>query len=145
MAEPLVLGLGNALRGDDGAGPAVAAALGARAHPGDMAGLLAELGTTTHAVLIDAALSGAAPGTVRRFDAAAAPLPAATLRVSSHGAGLAEALEMARALGQLPPRCIVYAIEGAGFAHGAPLSPAVAAAVPRVAARIRAELEQADA
>lgn len=142
MAEPLVLGLGNAMRGDDGVGAAVARELGARAHPGDMAGLLDELARTRHAVLIDASVSGAAPGTIRRFDAADGPLPATVLRVSSHGAGLAEALEMARALDQLPPRCVVYAVEGAVFDHGAPLSPPVAAAVADVAARIRAELRE---
>ena len=60
---------------------------------------------------------------------AATPLPRGALGMSTHGFGLAEALELARALGQLPRRCIVYAIEGASFETGAPLSPEVAAAV----------------
>ncbi|MFA6207521.1 MAG: hydrogenase maturation protease, partial [Methylocystis sp.] len=68
------------------------------------------------------------------------PLPRAAFGASTHGFGLAEALELARALGVLPPRCIVYAIEGEIFDIGAPMSPAVAAAVAVVADRLRADI-----
>ena len=57
-----------------------------------------------------------------------------------HGFGLNEAIELARALGQLPPRCIVFAIEGEAFETGAGLSSAVAAAVREVTDRLSAEL-----
>ena len=53
-------------------------------------------------------------------------------------------MELARALAQLPPHCVVYAIEGASFETGAPLSQAVAAAVADVAARLRTEIADAD-
>ena len=53
--------------------------------------------------------------------------------------GVALLQELARVLGQLPQHCIVYAIEGADFRLGAPLSPPVAAAVRRVAADLCAE------
>jgi hydrogenase maturation protease len=89
---------------------------------------------------VDASASGAAAGTVRRLDARAGPLPAASFALSSHGLGLAAAIELARALGQLPPRCIVYAIEGASFAAGAPLTPAVAEAAAEVTRRIAGEI-----
>ena len=107
---------------------------------GEATELLASLEGAAVATLVDAAASGAPPGTVRRFDVTAGPLPAASFTLSSHGLGLVEAVELARALGQLPPRCIVYAIEGASFETGAPLSAAVAAAVPELADRIAAEL-----
>ena len=107
---------------------------------GEATELLAGLEGAAAAMLVDAAASGAPPGTVRRFDVAAGPLPAGSFTLSSHGFGLVEAVELARALGQLPPRCIVYAIEGASFETGAPLSAAVAAALPEVADRIAAEL-----
>lgn len=148
MREPLlVLGIGNPDRGDDGAGRAVARALRETApdgmriveHDGEASGLVAVLAEVTAAVIVDASASGAAPGTVRRFDVAAAPLPADGTRMSSHGLGLVEAVELARVLGQLPQHCIVYAIEGADFRLGAPLSPPVAAAVRRVAADLCAE------
>jgi hydrogenase maturation protease len=86
------------------------------------------------AVVIDAVSSGAEPGTVHRFDATSAPLPA-RLRgsTSSHALGLAEAIELGRTLGRLPGRLIVYGIEGERFEAGTELTPAVAAAVEAVA------------
>ena len=63
--------------------------------------------------------------------------------MSSHGLGLHQAIELARALGQLPGRCVVYAIEGASFEAGAPLSPAVAAGAVEATERVRAEIAAA--
>ena len=37
-------------------------------------------------------------------------------------------MELARAIGRLPGRTVVYGIEGGSFAVGGPLTPAVAAA-----------------
>jgi hydrogenase maturation protease len=87
-------------------------------------------------ILIDAAMSGAVPGTVGRFDAHEAPLPAAQFGMSTHGFGLVKAIELVRTLGQLPRRCVVYTIEGGSFALGDRLSPEVDAAVEGVVARI---------
>jgi hydrogenase maturation protease len=144
----VVLGVGNPIRGDDGAGRAVARALrGAlRAHvevaecDGEATGILARLENASVALIIDACASGAPAGTVHRFDASEAPLPQAAFGVSTHGFGLHEAIELARALAQLPPRCIVYAIEGGGFEIDAPLSPAAVAAVSEVVRQISAEI-----
>jgi hydrogenase maturation protease len=77
---------------------------------------------------------------VWRFDVGTGPLPQCAFTVSTHGFGLGEAIELARALGSLPPHCVVYAIEGATFEAGAPLSPPVAAAVGDVARRLLAEI-----
>jgi len=152
----LVIGIGNPDRGDDGVGPAVARRLRARAPDGvelletdgEASRLLELLAGADVAWLVDAAVSGAAAGTIRRLDPIAAPLPRSLFAVSSHGLGLAEAVELARALGSLPRRLVVYAIEGAGFAPGAPLTPAVAAAVieaeERLLGEIRAEPALAD-
>ena len=60
--------------------------------------------------------------------------------LSSHGFGVAEAIGLARALGTLPPRCIVYAIEAADFTPGAAPSAEVERAAHAVAALILAEL-----
>ena len=75
---------------------------------------------------------------MHRFDAAAGPLPARSLRSSSHHFGVADAIELARALGRLPPALRVYAIEGEDFGAGRALSPAVAQAVDAVAAELAA-------
>ena len=42
--------------------------------------------------------------------------------ISSHGFGLAHAVELARALGRLPSRLIVFAIQGETFDYGESLS-----------------------
>jgi hydrogenase maturation protease len=51
--------------------------------------------------------------------------------------GLADAIELARALGRLPPRVTVYGIEGERFDTGAPLSDSVAGAIDEVVALAR--------
>jgi hydrogenase maturation protease len=90
------------------------------------------------AVVIDAASSGAAAGTVHRFDATGGALPAwSRSSTSTHAVGLVEAIELARTLGRLPPRLVVYGIEGERFEAGTELTPAVAAAVEAVAAAVR--------
>jgi hydrogenase maturation protease len=145
--RPLVLGVGNRYRGDDGAGPLAAdrlaaAGIDAVEHPGDGPGLIEAWQGRESVVVIDAMTSVAPAGTVRRFDAAAAPLPRAAFQMSTHALGLADAIELARTLGRLPPRLVVYGIEGHAFATGTPPGPAVSAAVDRVVARVAAELEQ---
>ncbi len=137
----IVIGVGNAWRGDDGCGLAVARRVGGAAppgvrvveHEGDGVRLLDLWVGEEHAVVVDAAASGGPPGAVHRFDAVAAPLPVASLRSSSHAFGVADAIELARALDRLPGRLDVYGIEGATFAAGGRLTPAVAAAAAALA------------
>jgi hydrogenase maturation protease len=143
-----VVCVGNELRGDDAAGLAVLRLLegtlpeGVRVLgcEGEPVALLSAWETCDTAIVVDATSSGAGAGTVRRILAHDAPLPDDLGRASTHVLGVAEAVELARALGKLPPRTIVYGIEGAGFDTGAPLSPEVVAATEAVAAAIRREL-----
>lgn len=144
----IVLGVGNPDRGDDAAGRAVARILRDTLpkdievveHGGEATALLARLQAVDAAFLIDASSSGAPPGTTRRFDAAAAPLPQSIFGLSTHGFSVGEAVELARALGQLPPRCVVYGIEGGSFTPGAALSRPVEMAIADVAERLRSEI-----
>src|SRR5262249_46653050 len=93
-------------------------------------------------VVVDAA-SGGKPGTVRRFQAHREPLPAAALHGSTHSWGVAEAVETARALGELPPRIVVYAIFGRCFDPGARrLSLEVRRAVVDLAEALTAEISR---
>jgi hydrogenase maturation protease len=146
--QRVILGIGNIARGDDAAGRLVVRRLKgslpdnveAAELDGEATALLARFEGAEAAFLIDACRSGAPPGTVRRLDVGMTPLPAGLFGLSTHGFGLAEAVELARALARLPPRCVLYAIEGASFETGAPLSPAVAAAVSDVVARLRLEM-----
>lgn len=152
-APTRVIGVGNQWRGDDGAGPAVARLLRARqgvatAHlqisaidGGGLELIAAWTGATT-VILIDAIASGAAPGTIHRFDVGAEPLPAALFRHSTHAFGIAEAVELARALAQLPLRLVVYGIEGCQFTLGAGLSPAVERATHTLAEQLWERLRE---
>ncbi len=140
----MVIGVGNRWRGDDGAGLAVArrvrelgpAGVEVRELEGDASALVDAWSGAGHAVVVDAAESGASPGTVRRFDACSGPLPVRSLRSSTHAFGVADAVELARALGRLPGRLDVYAIEGASFTAGGSLSPEVERAVDDLAAAL---------
>ena len=115
----------------------MAEAAGGVAHEGDGTGLIDRWAGGGHVVVVDAAASGERPGLVRRFEVSDRPLPAVQLRSSTHHFGVMEAIELARALDRLPERLEVYAIEGADFSAGAPLSPAVAEAVRNLAERLR--------
>ncbi len=155
-AQPavVVIGVGNALRRDDGAGVEVARRLGARAdaagaadaaiavleYEGEPLGLLELWEGARGAVLVDAIRSGAEPGTIHRVDASREPIPA-LLRGSSstHAVGVGEAVELARALGRLPERVVVYGVEGACFDAGSGLSEEVAGAVDSLAERVLRE------
>ena len=84
--------------------------------------------------------SGTAPGTVHRLDAGEPPSPAAMFGTSTHHLGLAEAVELARALDRLPERLVVFGIEGADSAPGDELTPEVEAGAARAADAVREEV-----
>lgn len=150
VPRPLVIGAGNPDRGDDGVGPAVARLLresgsGAAdvvAVRGEATGLLDLFTDRDHVIIVDACVANTAAGEILRYEAAAQPLPADIQTPSTHGFGVAAAIELARALGQLPRRVTVLAIVCADFTAGAGLSPAVAAAAERTA-RMIAEIDLA--
>ena len=144
--------MGNEARGDDGVGLTVARKLQKMQLPGlavaefqgDGAALMERWQGAATVVLVDAAASGAAPGTVHRFEARAGPLPREVLRpTSTHALGPAEAVELARALGRLPPRLIIYGIEGAAFGAGAALSQEALIAAAEVVVRILDDWQEA--
>jgi hydrogenase maturation protease len=90
--------------------------------------------------LVDAVSSGAEAGTVHRLDATAQELPAELFRTSTHHLGLAEAVELARSVGRLPRRLIVYGIEGSSFGAGDVLTPEVERAADEAAEALRQEV-----
>ncbi len=146
----LFLGVGNADRGDDGAGPVMAkklaedpalkkAGVEVLPHFGEGGSLMDIWEGAELAVVVDAMKSGSPAGTVRRIDAAREKIPTGVFNYSSHLFSLAEAVELARLLGRLPQRLVVFGIEGANFAFGAPLSPEVVAAMALVEHDVRRE------
>ncbi len=150
MNGTVVIGIGNALRGDDGAGVEVAERLAGRVPAGvvvascdEEPSRLIETWEGAHSVvLVDTVASGAPAGTLHRFDAGETPIPARALRSSTHAIGLAETIELARALRRLPRCVVVYGIEGVAFDAGASLTPEVEEAVGRLAETILGDLEE---
>lgn len=146
--SPYILGVGNRFRRDDGVGPAAAEILAAQgvdalAVDGDGATLATLWEGRSTVIVIDAMQSGRSqrePGAIRRLDANAGELPHGCGFFNSHAFGLAQAVETARALGRLPPRLIIFGVEGDDFGWGEMLSPAVAAALPTVLAAVMTEI-----
>ncbi len=136
----LVIGVGNWYRSDDGVGLVVARKLKTMNLPGIMVCEesgegMALMDTWTNAeqvMIVDAAASGSPPGTVHRLHAGSMTVPYAFFRYSSHAFSVAEAIELARALNNLPPRLTVYGIEGENFGPGVGLSPEVERAADEV-------------
>lgn len=132
----LVIGIGAPDRGDDGVGWAVVDQLPERIPvyrtDGEPARLLEAWRAGQEVVIIDAVRSGSEPGSIFLFDATGGHLPVGLAR-SSHALGLAEAVELARALGALPRRLWVIGVEGKRFGVGEEMSPEVRRAIPRAA------------
>ena len=135
-ARALFIGIGNEYRGDDAAG-LIAARLIRDAqldgvavieNTGDGATLMEAWEGASDVIVIDAAQSGAPPGTIHRFNANERSIPRAAF-TSTHAFGLAEAVELSRALGKLPEKMVIYGIESTALTAGAPLSPEVHRAV----------------
>jgi hydrogenase maturation protease len=149
--KTLIQCLGNPLRGDDAAGPRVAELLSSaalpegveiREHWGEAGDLMDHWPGVDLVILVDAASSDTAPGSLHSFDARQTPVPRGLLHSSTHRFGVAEAVELARVLGRLPEQVRLYAIEGRSFALGAALSPEVEDTARRLAERIRADLNE---
>jgi hydrogenase maturation protease len=141
-----IIGWGNLDRQDDGAGILVARRLQelgvpAIAHPGGALSLIGEWKDAADVIIVDAVVTGAPLGTMQVWNATEQDLPKA-LTASTHGFGLAEAVALARSLGQLPPRLRVYGIEAARFGLGSEISTEVALAIENTARQIAAEYKR---
>jgi hydrogenase maturation protease len=144
----LCIGVGNSYRHDDAVGLVVARELQTRHFAGvsvietsgEGAALLEAWSTAEMVFLIDAVASGSPPGTIFRLDAGQQSVPTGFFHYSTHAFSVAEAIELARVLDQLPPHLIVYGIEGQDFSVGQGLSAQVASAMQQVIFSITQEL-----
>jgi hydrogenase maturation protease len=160
--QRLVIGIGNVFRRDDGIGDAAAVRVGrvlasvpgrrdvhvrVASLDGEPTRMLDAWNGAELAVVVDAMASGAEPGTIERWEIDCSPTGSLHIGASTtgsarstHGSGLAEALALGRALGRLPERLVVYAVEGADFRAGPGLSTPVDAVVGLLVARVMEEL-----
>lgn len=143
--EILVLGLGNTLREDEGAGVHTVRHLanhypdtaGMRFLDGGTGGLqlVGELVDAVGLIVVDAANTGAEPGAVRLYpDSAMDRFVARRRGWSVHDAGLPDMLVAARLMPEgIPPWRALVTLEPAGFEWQEHPSEPVAAAIPRAA------------
>ena len=127
----LVIGIGNAFRSDDRAGLEVARRLQSSTNDrlkvlevaGNPLALLDIWKGYDEVLLVDAVSSKSKPGTFQIINAVQRTIPAGMFNTSTHNMSVAEAIEMARNLDQLPEQMLVYGIEGKNFQFGEALSP----------------------
>ena len=91
--------------------------------------------------MIDAVQSGSVAGTIHRFEAHLHPLPVPIFRDSTHAFGLIEAIDLSRAMNQLPSNLVVYGIEGENFEAGVGLSPSVLNGINNLVEKVRREIQ----
>lgn len=145
----VVIGLGNEHRSDDRCGLEVVRRLRGRLSgavrllegPRDAMRLLELWAGSDRVIVIDAMQGSGQPGRVRRFDLEEGGGVGHATSTSTHGLGLAEAIEIGRSLGRLPRRLTVFGIEVAELRMGDTLAPEVHRAIERVAGEIAREIE----
>jgi hydrogenase maturation protease len=137
--------LGHRDRGDDAVGPLVAdrlrekgiEVLDCREEP---TRLLDAIGGLELLVVVDAVRSGEPPGTLVRIESRGEALPADLVLASTHAFGIAETLELARALGRAPASVVVHGVAGERFAMGDAPTPSVVSALDPLVARVLSDL-----
>jgi len=140
-ADLLVVGCGNVAAGDDAAGVQIVARLKEAGHsrcrfvavPDAGPDLLDLFSSVETALFVDAVTSSASAGTLHLV-----PLPSREIEpraigtLSSHGWGLAQTLELGRALNRPLPRLMLLGIELGTVEVGAAPSGEVTKAIARV-------------
>lgn len=139
----LIIGIGNPMRGDDGAGWAVIDKLEKQVtvemlckQKGDISELLDLFARHSTVYIIDASLSNAPPGSWQRIDALRQSLPIESNQTSTHGFNISQVIALAKNLNQLPIKLIIYAIAAECYDMSETLSPPVEKAVEEVSIAI---------
>ncbi|HTY61168.1 MAG TPA: hydrogenase maturation protease [Acidobacteriota bacterium] len=142
----MIVGLGTTLGHDDAIGLVLVDSLAGEAAFGGCCVLLESADAATVAssllewrrpvVLVDAADMNLAPGEYRFFSDKDASVILKTSSVSTHGLGLAEGLELARALGFDQTAC-VFGVQPFDLSPGQGLTPEMSSRVPLLLAALR--------
>jgi hydrogenase maturation protease len=135
--RPVVIGVGNPSRRDDGVGWVVATAVGRRlgetvdvrwsdGEPGRLLDTWADAGLV---VIIDAMEGGGEAGAIQLLSPTELEQGRPNGHRGTHALGVAEALALGRTLGRVPQSLSIVGIEGHDHGFGDSLSAPVAAAV----------------
>lgn len=149
--DVLVLGLGNVLCGDDGAGIAAVHRLqrhyeladGVAVNDGGTLGLslLPLVDSADRVILVDAIRGDGVPGTLVRLDGDSVG-PAVYERLSPHQIGVSDLLAGAALMGRYPTEVVLVGIVPETIELGLGRSPAVDARLDELVAATVAELER---
>jgi len=96
----------------------------------DAAEILEAWSGVDKAILLDCVRSGSPVGTVHCIDPFDGSVDGVILESSTHALGARTAVELGRAIGELPTRLALVGIEGACFVLGTPPSAEVRDAIP---------------
>ncbi len=144
-----VIGLGNALRGDDGIGLEVARAIARRSRAThvvagvpDGFALLELWDGVPLCFVVDCAVSGRRPGTLHVFDGLKDHIPDRFFSsYSTHAIPMQRAIELGWILGRLPRELHIYGIEGGNFEAGSEIAEPVRGAGRLIVQRILVEIQ----
>lgn len=147
----LLLGIGHRFRSDDGLGPYVVQQINrkkvdgfvARELKGDFTNIIDGLKDCQELIIVDAAVAGQPAGSYQVIDYRKEGLPTEWAQSSTHGLGIAEGLQLASALGILPDKVTIYAVEARNLDPGNQLSPEVLKAANTVITEIEKQLQEA--
>jgi len=145
----LIVGVGNLYRGDDSVGILIARYFrrcfknSVKIVDIDISfeELIDIWGDFDLVILVDAVHSGKGAGEIYRFEDISELLKSGLKLISSHHVGIVEYIELAKLLGSLPKRFIVYGISGENFEIGGFISPNVKDACRRLIPKIVAEVK----
>lgn len=150
--ETLILGIGNTLLTDEGAGIHVLELL-RREHADALRdvelldggtlsfSLLAWVGDCQNLIVLDAAQLNAEPGTVKVFDGAEMDRFIGEVKRSPHEVSLLDLLDISRLTESLPPNRALIGIQPAVIDWGETPGPQVSAALPQAAAAVLAQMD----
>ena len=152
-APVLVLGLGNTLLTDDGVGPALVQHFAGSEDQwngqvefvdGGTQGLalLGQFAGRRALIILDALVTGAAPGTIHRLTLPELRTVTPVRGASAHEGNAGELLNAAELLGELPDRLFVVAVEPQEIRTGFGLSTSVKEALPDAALQVSHLLTQ---
>jgi hydrogenase maturation protease len=148
----LILGIGNPLMGDDGAGIRVVEMLARKELPPRVKveeaglpgwGLPSWFEGQSKVILVDAVQMGEEPGQWKRLRSEEIHVVMEDGSLSLHQPDLACGLALSQALDLLPQDLTLYGIQPAQVSAGAALSPEVHASLPDIVENILNDLEKA--
>ena len=142
-----VIGIGNALRGDDAIGPLIIEKL--EANKNGLSAILIDAGADAFTVLehlmasdplliIDCAKMGMNPGDLKLFDVNEVSIAQAAKVVSLHGFRFGDVYKMAKGMGEVVP-CKIIGVEPKAMEFDTHLSEEVKKSIPEILKMINEE------